>query len=85
MAKRYDVYSGDDLALEIEDTPGPLVSISAPPPPPGSTPAPHPFLTGTAHLALEEHHLRQLLDQSSNTADYLKRLEADGYRVVERT
>ena len=84
MAKRYDVYSGEELVLEIEDAPGVLVSTSAPPPVPGSEPPAHPFLTGTAYVATEEHHLRELLEQSSSTSDYIQRLESDGYRVVEK-
>lgn len=83
MTKRYEVYADDELVLEVEDSPGPLISTSAPPPVPGEEPAPHPFLTATAYVATQEHHLREVLDQSTSTSDYVERLEKEGYRVVE--
>jgi hypothetical protein len=83
VANRYEVYAGNDLVLEVEDSPGPLISTSAPPPPPGTEPPPHPFLTATAYVATEEHRLRELLNQSTSTADYVQRLESEGYRVVQ--
>lgn len=83
MPKRYEVFSGDELVLEVEDSPGPLISTSAPPPVPGEEPAPHPFLSATAYVATEEHHLREVLGQATSTSDYVERLQKEGYRVVE--
>jgi hypothetical protein len=82
--KRFEVYRGDTLELDVTDTPGPLVSTSAPPPVPGApSPKPHPFLSASAHVAADEGALRALLDQSHSTAEFLEKLRAAGYRVVE--
>lgn len=84
MAKRYRILKGDMAVLDITDEPGPLTSVSAPPPPPGSPAAqPHAFLTGNALVATEEHKLRQLLLASDSTDDYLGRLREAGYTVED--
>lgn len=84
MATTYEVYAGEDRVLEIADTPGALVSISAPPPPPGVEPPPHPFLSATAYVATEESRLREILNGSASTSDYVERLRAAGYTVIEK-
>ncbi len=82
--KHYMVYRDELLELEIVDKPGPLVSNSAPPPLPGSVPPKdHPFLTAPAFVPEDEGKLRQLLDTCKSTAEYLEKLRALGYRVVE--
>src|SRR5215207_6050313 len=82
MPDRYVVRRDGQDVLEIVDEPGLLISLSAGPPPPGFTPRPHEFLSGTALVATEEHNLRQILLASSSTADYIERLRAAGYKVV---
>lgn len=79
---RYEVWHGDDLALLITDEPGVIVSELAPPPPPGTELERHPFLSLTARLAEEEGDLRDLLDESASTGEFLDRLRAAGYRVA---
>ncbi|MGZ3477390.1 MAG: hypothetical protein ACXWUG_28370 [Polyangiales bacterium] len=82
--KKFKIYRGETLELDVTDTPGPLVSTSAPPPVPGSPPPkPHPFLSASAYVAADEGALRALLDESHSTAEFLDKLRARGYRVVE--
>src|SRR5581483_10126435 len=74
----YTVYKGSRAVLEIIDRPGPLTSTASRPP---NMPAvQHPFLTGSALSAPDENDLSRLLKASTSTADYLKKLEAAGYR-----
>lgn len=85
MPKRYQVLKDDMAVLDIVDEPGPLTSVSAPPPPPGSPAAqPHAFLSANALVATEEHQLRQLLLASVSTEEYLDRLREAGYVVVDQ-
>ncbi len=82
--RRFKVYKGDVLELEIVDRPGLLMSNSAPPPVPGSPPPPlHPFLSATAFVATDEGELRKLLDASSSLEEFLGKLRAKGLRVEE--
>ena len=82
--RKFKVYKGEVLELEIVDRPGPLVSNSAPPPVPGSPPPPpHPFLSATAFVATDEGELRKLLDASSSLEEFLGKLRAKGLRVEE--
>ena len=83
MAKRYDVYWGQELVLQIVDEPGLLVSRVAPPPPPGTALPMHPFLSATALVPEHEGRLREVLDSSSSLTEYLSELAALGYTVVE--
>ena len=84
MAKTHawQVYDRDDLILDLSDTPGPLMSTAALPP--GVAPKQHPFLTATAHSALHESKLRDLLDASKSVPDFLKHLADAGYSVMAR-
>ena len=81
--RHFQVFKGEVLVLEIADTPGPLISTAAPPPPPGAKLARHPFLSASAYVATEEDRLRRLLDASHSTDEYLDKLRAADYRVVE--
>jgi hypothetical protein len=81
--KRYRVYWDGELALEVTDAPGPLISRAAPPPSPGTEPATHPFLTATAHLPQHETTLREVLDRSASLADYLGALRSMGFVVIK--
>ena len=78
---RYVIYKADKPVLSIVDEPGPLSSSALPPP--AGAPAPHTFLTATSMDPIEEDTLRRLLEASTNTADYLDRLKAAGYRVEQ--
>lgn len=83
MTRRFTVYAqGDKKVLEVSDQPGPLVSVSAPPPRPGQAPATHPFLSASAYDPFTEGALRTILLKSSSLDDFLKRLRDEGYRVV---
>jgi len=82
--RKFRVYKGDVLELEIIDRPGPLVSTSAPPPVPGAPPPPdHPFLSATAFVATDEGELRKVLDESKSLDEFLTKLRARGLRVVD--
>ncbi len=81
--KRYQVFWGDQLVLELVDEPGPLISKSAPPPLPGTELVLHPFLSGAAHVPEHEGSLREALQRSVSTDDYLTILRELGYRVIE--
>ena len=83
--KIYKVYLDDELALEITEGAGPLVSRTAPPPLPGTEPAMHPFLSATAFMPHNEGRLRELLDQSGSLAEYLSLLQQNGFRIVGST
>ena len=83
MAKRYDVYWGEELVLQIVDEPGLLVSRVAPPPPPGTALPMHPFLSATALVPEHEERLREVLDSSSSLTEYLSELASLRYTVVE--
>lgn len=83
-SKRYVVFKGDQVVLDVTDRPGPLISKMAPPPPPGTGPRMHPFLSATASVPEHEQLLLQVLADSRSLAEYLARLTAFGYRVIEK-
>lgn len=78
-AHAWRVYDGELLILELEDTPGPLLSTALPPP--GVAPPSHPFLSGSARSAAHEGRLRELLDASRDVPSYLDALRDAGFRV----
>jgi hypothetical protein len=78
--RRWRVYDGDLVILEMADEPG-LLSSTAPPPPTGHV-AMHPWLTASALDAAHEDQLKRLLDQSNSVAEFIRALEAAGFRVV---
>jgi hypothetical protein len=80
-ATSYEVRQGEQLALRVTDRPGALVSRMAPPPAPDEPVTVHPFLTATAYLPEVEGELRELLDESASTQEYLDRLRRAGYTV----
>jgi hypothetical protein len=82
QATTYSVYWDDQLVLVVRDEPGILISRSAAPPPPGTPPAMHPFLTGTAYLPEHEGVLREALEGSTDFDGFVRELEGLGYRVV---
>ena len=77
------VYRGNVAVLEVKDVPGPLLSRMAPPPLPGEQPTRHPFLSGVALVAAEEGALGDILEHSQSFDEFLDRLRAEGFRVVE--
>ena len=83
--RRWRVWVGDRPLLEISDRPGHIIDTSAPPPPPGSTPATHPFLTaacgGDPMLC---SRAGQILRESESLEEFLEALEDEGWRVEER-
>ncbi|GGR15071.1 hypothetical protein GCM10010196_04720 [Agromyces mediolanus] len=80
-ARGYLVYDGDQLALELREGAGILVSLSAPPPMPGSAPVTHPFASATFRMAANEGELGALLRTASDLGAFLDQVEARGYRV----
>ncbi len=79
QAATYMVYKGDRAVLKVVDKPGVLTSTALPAP--GAAPAGHPFLTASALAPEEEHRLRQILDASENTLDFLEKLRQARYSV----
>ncbi|WHZ21131.1 MAG: hypothetical protein OJF47_000243 [Nitrospira sp.] len=83
-SKRYLVFKGDQMVLEVTDRPGPMISKVAPPPLPGTGPKMHPFLSATAYVPEHERLLLQVLAGSRSVAEYVAKLTAFGYRVIEK-
>jgi hypothetical protein len=81
-ATTYSVFWDDQLVLVVRDEPGILISRSAAPPPPGTPPSMHPFLTGTAYVPQHEGILREALERSTDFDGFVRELERAGYRVV---
>ncbi|MBI5490931.1 MAG: hypothetical protein HY905_26600 [Deltaproteobacteria bacterium] len=84
--RHWRVFDGDNPLLEISNVPGVLMDTSAPPPPPGSTPSMHPFLSaacGGDPLACSR--AGDLLRASSSLDEFLDSLRNNGYRVEELT
>lgn len=79
--RRYRVFAGDQLALEIRGVGGVLVSTSAPPPMPGQAPVTHPFATATFRMAENEGELGQLLRAATSLDAFLDSVASRGYRV----
>jgi hypothetical protein len=75
----YEVRKADRLVLTITNRPGPLVSTALAPA--GSAPIQHPFLSGSAHAADQEHTLRSLLDQSRSFDEFVARLRGAGFEL----
>ncbi|MDP6788888.1 MAG: hypothetical protein QGI13_17410 [Rhodospirillales bacterium] len=75
----YMVYKENRAVLRVIDRPGPLTSTALPAA--GARAARHPFLTASALAPDEEHGLRQILDASNSTAEFLAKLRTAGYRV----
>lgn len=76
----WSIYDGETLILTVRDEPGAITSTA--PPPRGMQPVVHPFLSAAAREAGHESQLKQILDASASTADFLARLKAAGFRVV---
>jgi hypothetical protein len=79
--RRYRLWRDGRLALEVADTPGILVSTSAPPPLPGQGPATHPFATGTAFVAEWEGELGEMLLAAPDLDTFLAQASSRGYTV----
>jgi len=78
-AKRWRVFDGEQLIMEVSDVPGPLISVAAPPP--GLRPIVHPFLSAASRSAHHEHRLKEILDTATSAPDFLDKLRAAGFVV----
>jgi len=74
------IYAKSQLVLEVSDGPGVLMSTAAPPP--EGAPA-HPFVNARAFDPFSEGELAMILGMSENYRDFLDRLVAEGFQVVE--
>jgi hypothetical protein len=83
VTRRFRVFRDGELVLDGREEPGPLVSVSAPPPLPGETPPAHPFLSASAYRPEHEAELRRELDASGDLDEYIGRLRTLGYVVYE--
>lgn len=79
--RAWSVFDGAELILTLTDEPGPIRSTARLPP--GVRPVLHPFLSASAREAGHEHQLKALLDASTSVDDYLSRLVAAGFGVVQ--
>ena len=79
------IAEGGDTVLEISDTPGFLVDSNAPPPPPGVTPRPHPFLSGGCAPGTGVACTRagNELRASRSLDEFLGRLRDSGFSVQQ--
>jgi hypothetical protein len=75
----WEVYKDDKLVLRLFNTPGVIVSRAMPAT--GSALPRSEFLSGSAQEPAEENRLRQELEKSKSTAQFLDRLEKAGYDV----
>ncbi len=79
--RRFEIVRGQ-TRLAIVDQPGALIDESAPPPPPGTQLAPHPFLSGSCGgdpLGCSE--ARALLEGSRSTDEFVAKLTNAGFTV----
>lgn len=83
-AKGWNVYKGGKLVEWIDDKPGLLMSLAAPPPA-GTPPARSAFLTAHSKDVWEEDPLRRLFEQSKSFAGYVELLRKNGYTVSPAT
>ena len=79
--RRYQVFAGDQLALDLRGESGILVSTSAPPPLPGTAPVTHLFATAAFRMAENEGELGELLREAADLDSFLDAACALGYRV----
>lgn len=81
--RRIRVYRDDLLVLDLLDRPGALVSLSGPPPLPGSEPVTHPFATATFMTAETEGELGEHLRCAESLDEFLDDIRRHGYRIEE--
>ncbi|HSL34486.1 MAG TPA: hypothetical protein VK871_12595 [Candidatus Limnocylindrales bacterium] len=79
------VYRDDRLVLDLWDRPGALVSLSGPPPIPGSEPVTHPFASATFMTPETEGELGEHLRCAETLDEFLDDIRRHGYRVEEDT
>lgn len=72
--------------LDAENTPGLLVDGNAPPPPPGSAPATHPFLSASCYGGKPAlcSKARELLLSSKSWDEFVDRLRGAGFEIEAR-
>lgn len=78
--RRWRVYNGDLAILEMADEPGRLTSTALPAP--TGHVAMHPWITASALDAGHEDQLRRILDGANNVDEFIRVLQAAGFRVV---
>lgn len=79
--RRFEITRGQ-TRLAIVDQPGVLIDDNAPPPPPGTGPSSHPFLSGSCGgdpVGCSE--ARALLEASHSTDEFIAKLAGAGFAV----
>ncbi|WP_405389739.1 hypothetical protein OG596_18720 [Streptomyces sp. NBC_01102] len=79
--RRYRVFAGERLAVEVVGEPGVLVSSSAPPPLPGEAPVTHASMSANFRRAENEGALGLLLRNAPGLDAFLAAVRSAGYRV----
>ncbi|MEJ7601876.1 MAG: hypothetical protein WKG01_28530 [Kofleriaceae bacterium] len=74
--RRFRVFDGSTLILELSDRPGPIRSTAH-----GGAPARHRFLSGSARSAAHEDRLRTLLVAASTFDEFVASLSRAGFRL----
>ncbi len=77
------VYLDGRPVLDLWGRPGVLVSLSGPPPLPGSEPVTHPFASATFLTPENEGELGELLRNAATLDEFLDVIRQRGYRVEE--
>ena len=77
------VYRDDRRVLDLLGRPGALVSLSGPPPIPGSEPVTHRFASATFLTPETEGELGELLRGAGTLDEFLDAIRQHGYRVEE--
>jgi hypothetical protein len=76
--RAFEIYSGSELVLKIEDKAGRLISMASPP----VTGFPeHAFVNGQSFSAIHEGTLKEILDASSSFDEYLTKLISKNYNI----
>jgi hypothetical protein len=76
--RRWRVYEGNELSMEVSDVPGVLLVVLAAHP---LKPIYHPFLSASFYKIEGGSRRREILEASKDVDDYIARLQAAGFRV----
>lgn len=82
-APKYRIWADGQVALELTVAPGPLVSVSSPPPAPDQAVPTHPWATATFLRPEHEGTLGRLLREAPDLDAFLAAVAAAGYTIEQ--